>query len=200
MGSRKSTSGSSEADPDPRCSARGPEGAGNRSALARSRRSAAHRLVELCARFRARSTTRVVSIQEDSETGEVAETHRQPNLQPFRDDPDCWLVASIEDYDLETDTAKPGPIFSERVIAPPAPPSITSPADALAVVLNERGHVDIDHIAELLHSDPTRWSTSWARPSSVIRPMDRGRRQTPISRGRPHKLAAAEAAAELDPP
>ncbi len=95
-----------------------------------------------------------VSIQEDSETGEVKETHRQPNLAPFRDDPDCWLVASIEDYDLETDTAKPGPIFSERVIAPPAPPTITSPADALAVVLNERGHVDIDHIAELLHRDP----------------------------------------------
>lgn len=61
-----------------------------------------------------------VSIQEDAETGEVKETHRQPNLAPFRDDPDCWLVASIEDYDLETDTAKPGPIFSERVIAPPA--------------------------------------------------------------------------------
>ncbi len=89
----------------------------------------------------------VVSVQEDIETGEVKETHRQPNLAPFRDDPDCWLVASIEDYDLETDTAKPGPIFSERVIAPPAAPKITSPADALAVVLNERGHVDIDHVA-----------------------------------------------------
>jgi N12 class adenine-specific DNA methylase len=38
----------------------------------------------------------------------VRETHRRPNLQPFLDDPDCWLVASIEDYDLETDTARPG--------------------------------------------------------------------------------------------
>lgn len=55
-----------------------------------------------------------VSIQKDAETGEVKETHRQPNLAPFRDDPDCWLVASIEDYDLETDTAKPGPIFRTR--------------------------------------------------------------------------------------
>ncbi len=26
-------------------------------------------------------------------------------------------MASIEDYDLETNTAKPGPIFTERVIA-----------------------------------------------------------------------------------
>ena len=94
-----------------------------------------------------------VSTNEDEASGEVCETHRRPNLQPFLDDPDCWLVASIEDYDLETNTARPGPIFTVRVIAPPAAPAITSPADALAVVLNERGHVDVDHIAELLHRD-----------------------------------------------
>ena len=56
--------------------------------------------------------TTVVSSQEDEESGEVRETHRRPNLAPFADDPDCWLVASIEDYDLETNTAKPGPIFT----------------------------------------------------------------------------------------
>ncbi|MDP2119567.1 MAG: DEAD/DEAH box helicase family protein [Hoeflea sp.] len=141
-----------------------------------------------------------VSISEDAETGEVRETHRQPNLAPFRDDPDCWLVASIEDYDLETDTARPGPIFSERVISPPAAPDITSAADALAVVLNERGRVDIDHIAELLHRDAQvvigelgdaifrdpvdgSWQTSDAYLSGPVRT----------------RLAAAEAAAELDP-
>ncbi len=141
-----------------------------------------------------------VSISEDAETGEVRETHRRPNLQPFLDDPDCWLVASIEDYDLEADTARPGPIFSERVIAPPAPPVIASPADALAVVLNERGHVDVDHIAELLHRDPDAviadlgdaifrnpadgaWQTSDAYLSGPVRT----------------KLTAAIAAADLDP-
>ncbi|NSX88945.1 DEAD/DEAH box helicase family protein [Agrobacterium tumefaciens] len=141
-----------------------------------------------------------VSISEDAETGEVKDTHRRPNLQPFLDDPDCWLVASIEDYDLETDTARPGPIFSERMISPPAPPVITSPADALAVVLNERGRVDVDHIAELLHRDPDMviadlgdaifrnpadgaWQTSDAYLSGPVRT----------------KLVAAIAAAELDP-
>ncbi len=140
-----------------------------------------------------------VSISEDTETGEVRETHRQPNLQPFRDDPDCWLVASIEDYDLETDTAKPGPIFATRVIAPPMPPVITNAADALAVVLNERGRVDIDHVAELLHRDADAaiadlgdaifrdpadgsWQTSDAYLSGPVRT----------------KLVAADAAAELD--
>ena len=141
-----------------------------------------------------------VSITEDAESGETRETHRQPNLQPFRDDPDCWLVASIEDYDLDTDTAKPGPIFSQRVIAPPAPPVVTNASDALAVVLNERGRVDLDHIAELLHCDrekvvdqlgdtvfqnPTdgAWQTADAYLSGPVRT----------------KLAAAEGAAALDP-
>ncbi|KQT04623.1 lactate dehydrogenase [Rhizobium sp. Leaf391] len=141
-----------------------------------------------------------VSIQEDTETAEVRETHRRPNLQPFLDDPDCWLVASIEDYDLENDTARPGPIFSERVIAPPAPPVITSAADALAVVLNERGRVDIDYIAEIQHIDASKviddlgdaifqdpadgaWQTSDAYLSGAVRT----------------KLAVAQAAAALDP-
>ncbi len=141
-----------------------------------------------------------VLIQEDAETGEVKETHRQANLAPFRDDPDCWLVASIEDYDLETDTAKPGPIFATRVIAPPMSPVITNAADALAVVLNERGHVDLDHIAELLHLDVSNviddlgdevfrnpvdgsWQTADAYLSGAVRT----------------KLAAAQAAVALDP-
>ncbi|OLP55767.1 lactate dehydrogenase [Rhizobium rhizosphaerae] len=141
-----------------------------------------------------------VSIMQDTQTGEVKETHHQPNLQPFRDDPDCWLVASVEDYDLETDTARPGPIFTTRVIAPPAPPVITSAADALAVVLNERGNVDLEHIAELLHRDPGDvvgelgdtvfqnpvdgvWLTSDAYLSGPVR----------------DKLKAAEAIAALDP-
>ncbi|MUZ74526.1 lactate dehydrogenase [Agrobacterium vitis] len=141
-----------------------------------------------------------VSINEDPETGEVRETHRRPNLQPFLDDPDCWLVASIEDYDLETDTAKPGPIFSERVIAPPTTPVITSAADALAVVLNERGHVDLEHIAELIHRDNDAvtaelgdaifhnpadgvWQTADAYLSGPVR----------------DKLKIAEGAAALDP-
>ncbi|KAA3448179.1 lactate dehydrogenase [Mesorhizobium sp. SARCC-RB16n] len=141
-----------------------------------------------------------VSTSQDDETGEVRETHRRPNIQPFLDDPDCWLVASIEDYDLESNTAKPGPIFSERVIAPPPAPVITNAADALAVVLNERGHVDPDHIAELLHRDVAAiieelgpaifqdpasgaWQAADAYLSGAVR----------------SKLAVAEAAAALDP-
>ena len=141
-----------------------------------------------------------VLVTADDDCGEVRESHRRPNLQLFLDDPDCWLVASIETYDLDTDTAKPGPIFSERVIAPPAAPVITSAADALAVVLNECGRVDLEHIAELLHQDVAgviaelgdaifqdpgdgSWQTADAYLSGPVR----------------DKLKAAEAAAALDP-
>ena len=140
-----------------------------------------------------------VSIHEDAETGEVKETHRQPNLAPFRDDPDCWLVASIEDYDLETDTAKPGPIFATRVIAPPMSPVITNAADALAVVLNERGHVDLDHIAELLHLDASTVIAELG--DEVFRDPADGSWQTAdayLSGTVRTKLAAAQTAAELD--
>ena len=141
-----------------------------------------------------------VSITENEATGETRETHRRPNLQPFLDDPDCWLVASIETYDLDTDTAKPGPIFSERVIAPPSPPVITNATDALAVVLNERGHVDPDHIAELLHED--RETVIEKLGSAVYRDPADGSWQTSdayLSGPVRDKLAIAEAAAELDP-
>ncbi len=84
------------------------------------------------------------------DSGAVTETQRRPNLQPFADDPDCWLVASIEDYDQETGITKKGPVFSERVIHPPSEPVIVTATDALAVTLAEVGHVDMDRISELL--------------------------------------------------
>ena len=142
----------------------------------------------------------IVSVTADAESGEERETHRRPNLAHFADDPDCWLVASIEDYDLESGLARKGPIFSERVIAPPAAPLITSAADALAVTLSETGRVDLDHLADLLEREPETalaqlgttvfrnprteaWYTADAYLSGAVRT----------------KLAAAEAAAALDP-
>jgi adenine-specific DNA methylase len=144
--------------------------------------------------------TTVVSSVEDEDTGEIRETHRRPNLAPFADDPDCWLVASIEDYGLESNTAKPGPIFTERVIAPPPAPAITSAVDALAVVLNERGAVDPAHVAELLHGDVDAVIAELG--DAILRDPENGSWLTAdayLSGAVRSKLAAARAAAELDP-
>jgi N12 class adenine-specific DNA methylase len=82
--------------------------------------------------------------------GESSELHRRPNLQPVLADPDAWLVASIELYDAETNSAKRGPIFTQQVVHPPAPRQIDGVDGALAVTLDEKGRVDIDYIAGLL--------------------------------------------------
>jgi N12 class adenine-specific DNA methylase/adenine-specific DNA methylase len=142
----------------------------------------------------------VVSVMTDPETSEDRETHRRPNLAPFADDPDCWLVASIEDYDLESGLARMGPIFRERVIAPPAAPLIATAADALAVTLNETGRVDVDHLAELLDSDPETalaqlGETAFRDPATEIWETD----DAYLSGSVRTKLALAEAAAECDP-
>ncbi len=91
-----------------------------------------------------------ISTSTDPKTGDERETVRRPNLAPFLDDPDCWLVSSIEHYDEDSGIARPGPIFTERVIHPPASPLVVTAADALAVTLHEVGHVDPDRMAELL--------------------------------------------------
>ena len=141
----------------------------------------------------------VVSTLTDDETGEEREQHRRPNLAHFADDPDCWLVASIEDYDIDTGIARMGPIFRQRVVSPPAAPMITSAADALAVTLNELGFVDPERLGELLECSPeqalaqlgdavfrdpvsSQWETADAYLSGPVR----------------HKLAAAEASAAID--
>ena len=142
----------------------------------------------------------VITTATDPETGEERETHRRTNLSPFPDDPDCWLVATIEDYDLESGIARPGPIFRERVIAPPAAPVIATAADALAVTLNECGRVDPDHIAELLDRDPDD-ALAAARRGGVPRPAHRGLETADayLSGAVRGKLALAEDAAALDP-
>ncbi len=91
-----------------------------------------------------------VSASTDPRTGEARETVRRPNLQPFLDDPDVWLVSSIERYDEDSATGRMGPLFTERVIHPPAEPVIASAADALAVTLHEVGQVDMARVAEML--------------------------------------------------
>ena len=87
--------------------------------------------------------------RENTNGGAPLETQRMPNLSPFMDDPDCWLVSSIEEYDADTDHAEKGRVFTDRVILPPAAATISTAADALAVSLQERGTVDLQYAATL---------------------------------------------------
>jgi N12 class adenine-specific DNA methylase/adenine-specific DNA methylase len=95
--------------------------------------------------------TDIVTIT-DEETGKTRDIVRRPNLAPFADDPDVWLVASIEEYDTDTRRGRHGAIFDRRVIDPPADPVIETVTDALTMCLHDRGAPDPDHIAELIGS------------------------------------------------
>ena len=79
-------------------------------------------------------------------------------------------------------------------------PVITSAADALAVVLNERGRVDLEHIAELLHRDVADvivelGDAIFQNPADGAWLMADAYLSGPVR----DKLKVAEAAAALDP-
>ncbi len=74
-----------------------------------------------------------------------------PNLREFREDPDSYLVASIEDFNTITGEALPGAIFTQRVVAPYSHvPRLKTAEEALEFCLMEKGEVDLGFMKELL--------------------------------------------------
>ncbi len=78
---------------------------------------------------------------------------RMPNFSLFREDPDAFKVAALEEYDETKDEAAKTAIFTHDVIREPVPPVIENAADALAVSLNRTGSVDLSFIADTLNVD-----------------------------------------------
>ena len=74
------------------------------------------------------------------------------NQRSFDGDPDLPLLLSLEHYNDEIKSATKATIFTERTIHHRQPiESVDSPKEALLVSLNERGRVDLDHMANLLN-------------------------------------------------
>jgi N12 class adenine-specific DNA methylase len=73
------------------------------------------------------------------------------NAKAFQGDPDLPLLMSLENYDAETKKATKTAVFRERTIQRQKPiESVSSPKEALIVSLNEKGRVDLPHMARLL--------------------------------------------------
>ena len=73
------------------------------------------------------------------------------NQNAFDGDPDFPLLLSLEHYDDENSVATKAAIFRERTIHDKKPiESVAIPKEALLVTLNEKGRVDLDHMAGLL--------------------------------------------------
>jgi N12 class adenine-specific DNA methylase/adenine-specific DNA methylase len=122
------------------------------------------------------------------------------NSLAFRGDPDLPLLLSLEHYDEETKRADKAAIFRERTIQRKAVRGeIKSAQDALLVTLGERGRVDLDFLASLLHRQPDEFLPE-LRGAIFLNPQTR-RWQTEdeyLSGNVRAKLIAAEAAALAD--
>ncbi len=97
-----------------------------------------------------RSTT-IRTGRMDPDTGAEQLRQQRPRMGGFRDDP-CWpLVAALEVFDEETQTATPAAIFTTRVLDPrPRRRGVDTATEAVAVCLDESGAVIAARVAELL--------------------------------------------------
>jgi N12 class adenine-specific DNA methylase/predicted RNA methylase len=87
----------------------------------------------------------------DPRTGEQVMARIRPPQGGFRDDPFAPLVYALEEFDPVGQRAAKAAIFRQRVIAPRVPRlGADTPADALAICLDTRGHADLAEIARLL--------------------------------------------------
>jgi N12 class adenine-specific DNA methylase len=133
--------------------------------------------------------------------GKPYEVTRYPNIKPYMADPDVALLFALEKYDPETDKAQKSDLLTTRTIQARQPVEhVDTPQDALPVVLNDIGRVDVGRIAALagttpeeavkalagaIYEDPTsgEWETSDGYLSGDVRA----------------KLTLAKAAAKKDP-
>ena len=87
-------------------------------------------------------------------TGVTPVTRRFPRMGGFRADPSFPLVSALERFDDDTGVAVKSTIFDRRTIRPRQPVTgVATPADAIAVSLDQTGRIDIDRVAELLGTD-----------------------------------------------
>ena len=74
------------------------------------------------------------------------------NMRAFDEDPDCYLLSSIEDEYKENDKKlyKKGIVFTQRTVRNPHKIEKTdNPIEALTISLNERGRVDFPYMEDI---------------------------------------------------
>ncbi|GLW34471.1 hypothetical protein [Actinoplanes regularis] len=138
----------------------------------------------------------------DEETGEpIMRRQRPPAVSRLRADPFAPVVLALEIFDAETQTAAKADIFTQRVVARRAPRlGADTPAEALAICLDEHGEVRLDVIGWLLGVTPEQARTALG---TLVFDDPATRRLEPaaayLSGDVKTKLAIATAAADDDP-
>lgn len=77
------------------------------------------------------------------------------NLSAFDEDPDCYLLSSIEDEDKQNKAWVKGAVFSKRTIGRVFHIThVDTPSEALTVSLTEKGLVDLEYMGSLCDQTP----------------------------------------------
>lgn len=140
----------------------------------------------------------------DKKTGEQEEdiiTTRPPVFRIFAKDPYAALTRAIEVYDDEAETGRPAPLLERRqVFASYVPKGASTPEDALAICLDQKGSIDLDYCQYLLAATDTREAR--ATLGELVFDTPEGhivRREEYLSGNVRAKLAAAKELALTDP-
>lgn len=80
---------------------------------------------------------------------------KRPNIDPFMEDQESYRLRAIEAYDDDTGTSAKTLVFTENVITREVEPKIDSVHDAVLFVLNKKGRLDINAVAEAAGTTPT---------------------------------------------
>ncbi len=139
----------------------------------------------------------------DPDTGEDLYRTAYPPMGGFRRDPDFPSLLALENYDPETGVAAKTAVFSRRVVGHHRlRHSADTPAEALAISLDQTGRVDLERIASLLGVEAGDPGQRQALGTRVWSDPDVGRLVTApqyLSGNVRQKLARARQAAEADP-
>jgi len=136
----------------------------------------------------------------------VARSKRFAHLDGgIRDDPTFATVAALEDFDEATQTARKTPLFTVDVLtARPDRDTAATPAEAVAISMDETGQVDLDRVGSLLGVDADTAGTAVAGVVFTDPGQPGGSALVPAARylsgNVRSKLAAAEAAAAATDP
>ena len=142
-----------------------------------------------------------LNVAYDRFTGRHGPINARANQRAFDGDPDLPLLLSLENFDSESGQATKAAIFRERTIHRRNEAlTATNAKEALLVSLNEKGRVDLDHMAGLLQRPaeelvPELKSLIFLNPQSNLWETD----DQYLSGNVREKLEVADAAALTDP-
>lgn len=144
------------------------------------------------------------TVRESTRAGgqKVSARYVAPAVRDLNADPFAGTVKALELFDEQTQSAREAAIFDRRVVAPRRlVTSAESPADALAIVLDRFGRVELDAIGDLLGL-PEEQARAALGQLVYADPQQDGRlvpAAAYLSGNVRIKLAAAQEAAGLDP-